>query len=51
MFPINILNIGDFFGEVALSQNVLRTATIVCKEDTHVLALTREEFKIKNESL
>ena len=44
MFPVNILHFGEFFGEVALSQNVLRTATIVCKEDTHVLALSREEL-------
>lgn len=35
---------GDSFGEIALTKQVPRTATIVAAEDTHFATVTREQF-------
>jgi len=38
------LTTGDFFGEVALIQDIERTATVRATSDVHVLSLTRKVF-------
>ena len=45
MFIVRTLQPGDSFGELALRQNMPRTATILCKEETHFGVLGREEFQ------
>lgn len=42
---VNVFNSTDFFGELALLSEGMRTATVVAVEDTECLALTRWEFR------
>ena len=39
-----VLGPGDFFGEVAMFRDVLRTATAIAGKQTNVLAVTRAQF-------
>jgi CRP-like cAMP-binding protein len=41
---VKIFKQGDAFGEIALITNQKRTATIVCKEDCHLLALNKSAY-------
>ena len=41
---VNQFGPGDFFGELALLDDGLRTATVVATEATHCLVLTRWDF-------
>ena len=41
---VNELNTGDSFGEISLLNSVPRTATCVCREDTHFVVLTSETY-------
>jgi CRP-like cAMP-binding protein len=45
MYIDRVLKKGDSFGEVALGQHVLRTATIVCKEDCEFGVLRKSSFQ------
>jgi CRP-like cAMP-binding protein len=38
------LNVGDFFGEIALIKNTPRTATITATKKTNLMKLSKEEF-------
>lgn len=39
------MSTGQTFGEIALHNQIPRTATIVCSGDCHFAVLTRETFK------
>ncbi|XP_064644216.1 cyclic nucleotide-binding domain-containing protein 2-like [Lineus longissimus] len=41
---ISVLKKGQVFGEIALLRHSVRNATIVCAEETELLAVDREEF-------
>jgi len=41
---VNELNTGQIFGELALMNDVTRTATIVCRMDSEFLRIDREDF-------
>ncbi|CAD8065777.1 unnamed protein product [Paramecium primaurelia] len=41
---VGIINSGESFGEIALTKQVPRTATIVAAEDTHFATVTRDQF-------
>jgi CRP/FNR family cyclic AMP-dependent transcriptional regulator len=41
---VNSFGPTDFFGELALLDDGMRTASVITKEDTHCLALTRWDF-------
>jgi CRP-like cAMP-binding protein len=43
--PLAMLGEGDFFGEVALVQEVPRTATVTATGDVELLTLTRADFR------
>ena len=45
MYIDRVLKTGDSFGEVALRQSVLRTATIVCKDDCEFGVLRKSSFQ------
>jgi CRP-like cAMP-binding protein len=49
--PINTMNEGDFFGEIALVTKMPRTATVTAKGDVDVLVITERAFDelLKNE--
>lgn len=42
--PANVLKKGDSFGEVALVQRSVRTATVVCFQTTEFLVIDKDEF-------
>jgi protein phosphatase len=42
---IREINPGEFFGEIALIQNSKRTATVIAKEETVLLSLTRKDLE------
>jgi CRP-like cAMP-binding protein len=42
--PVNSFGPTDFFGELALLDDGLRTASVIAAEPTHCLALTRWDF-------
>ena len=44
---IDVLSIGDFFGEMALVDNVPRSATAVAREDLICAVLSQEHFEAK----
>lgn len=39
-----MLKQGQSFGELALEENLPRTATIICKEDSEFLILSKEAY-------
>ena len=39
-----ILKAGDSFGELSLIKNSLRTATIICLENSHFAVLNKKHF-------
>lgn len=41
---------GDSFGELALLTDLRRKSTVVCKEETYVLEITKKGFEILVES-
>jgi CRP-like cAMP-binding protein len=41
---VALLRDGDYFGEIALLEDVPRTATVRARAMTHLLGLGREEF-------
>jgi len=41
---VNELNTGQIFGELALMNDITRTATIVCRMDSEFLRIDREDF-------
>ncbi len=41
-----IYEAGEGFGEIAIMNHEARTATMVCREDTHLMQLSRESFEI-----
>ena len=44
---IDVLSIGDFFGEMALVDNVPRSATAIAREDLICAILSKEHFEAK----
>jgi CRP-like cAMP-binding protein len=44
MMQVGVLNAGKSFGELALTKGAPRAATIVCKEETHFVTLSRDKF-------
>jgi CRP-like cAMP-binding protein len=52
---VNVLSQGDFFGEIALitntnrylkvSSNALRTASVICLEDSHFMTIQKSSFQ------
>lgn len=44
LIHVGEMRAGDSFGEIALTKQMPRTATILCKEETHFATLTRESF-------
>ncbi|EAS02811.2 cyclic nucleotide-binding domain protein (macronuclear) [Tetrahymena thermophila SB210] len=42
---VHTFNSGESFGDIALITNERRTATLICKEDTHFLTLTKEGYE------
>jgi CRP/FNR family cyclic AMP-dependent transcriptional regulator len=46
-FVLATLERGDFFGEMAMLENVSRTATVIARETTQLIALNIGSFLIK----
>ena len=48
MYPdlvsVKIMKEGESFGEIALTKNIKRTATVLCREDTHLAFLSKVSF-------
>lgn len=45
MLEVAVLNKGSHFGELALLDDALRTATVICKENCEFAVLHRKDFK------
>ena len=45
LFECRVLQTGDSFGEIALIENRLRTASVKCKEDSHFAVLDKSNFR------
>lgn len=41
------LNRGDFFGEMSILENIRRSATVIAREETHLLVLNAGNFLMK----
>ncbi len=44
------LSEGNFFGEIALTKEITRTAKVVCLEPTDLIAIPKEEFLVMKDS-
>ena len=42
--PVRMMDAGEAFGEIALVTRSKRTATILCKENCHLIILTKASF-------
>ena len=43
---VKIFEPGEGFGEIAIMNREPRTATLVCREETHLMVLSREGFEM-----
>ena len=44
------LEAGNFFGEIALTKDITRTAKVVCMEPTDLIAIPKEEFLVMKDN-
>lgn len=44
------LGVGNFFGEIALTKDITRTAKVVCMEPTDLIAIPKEEFLVMKDN-
>ena len=44
------LTAGNFFGEIALTKDITRTAKVVCLESTDLIAIPKEEFLVMKDN-
>ncbi|MFZ4673727.1 MAG: FAD-dependent oxidoreductase [Chlamydiia bacterium] len=47
---VNELGEGNFFGEIALTKEITRTAKVVCLESTDLIAIPKDEFLVMKDS-
>jgi NADH dehydrogenase len=47
---IKELAAGNFFGEIALTKDITRTAKVVCLESTDLIAIPKDEFLVMKDS-
>ena len=45
------LEAGNFFGEIALTKDITRTAKVVCMEPTDLIAIPKEEFLVMKDNM
>lgn len=43
---VNTQSFGSGFGEIALTENIPRTAAIVCSKETHLFVLSEKDFSL-----